>query len=135
MNRIPIVSRSTSQLSPRKSGGRDPREVVKWCFVHFAIFVLVLIVMLLITRLMRAIMGGVGTAIFVGIPATIVEVYHDPWLIIAFILAVLFVWSRPWEEFGIDFSSWWGGEDKPRVRRGSELERSGRWGRRHTDQD
>lgn len=132
MNRIPIVSRSTSQLSPRNSGGRDPREVVKWCFVHFAILVLVLIVMILITRVMRAIMGGVGTAIFVGIPATIVEVYHDPWLIIAFILAVLFVWSRPWEVLGIDLSSWWASGDKPHVRRGSQL---GRWGRRHTDQD
>lgn len=133
MNRTPIVSRSSSQLTPRNSGGKDPREMVKWGFIHFAIFVLVVAVMLLITSVMRGILTGVGNAIFVGIPTMIVAVYYDPWLVIAFILAVLFVWSRPWEELGIDFSSWWGGGgDNPRVRRGSRL---GRWGRRYTDQD
>lgn len=92
-------------------------------FYWIAASIIVTIALLIVTALVRLAFIYAWGVITLGIPAIGQSVWADPWLILAFIVAALLAWSRPWENLNVPQ------EEVPR--RGPKLER---WGR-HTSDD
>ena len=117
-------SRLRSALADTSPDG--VRDAVRGVFVAIIAIVILTGMLFIGTLLVRGALTGVYHFTVAAIPWMWRACLRDPWLFLALFIAILLVWTRPWDGLG-------GGADDDLPRRGSHVksvERSPRLSRR-----
>ncbi len=117
-------SRLRSALADTSPDG--VRDAVRGVFVAIIAIVILTVMLFIGTLLVRGALTGVYHFTVAAIPWMWQACLRDPWLFLALFIAILLVWTQPWNGLG-------GGTDEDLPRRGSHLKsvnRSSRQARR-----